>query len=195
MKTSQSAAKLEQVLELLNRSPAENFWTGASSSELEEILQHLPLELPKIGRYLFRKDGSQLTISEEERGISVYRLTEAKLVLGIELQSDGIHLTTSGIPGINEIVLLKEALAIPVKALSFRSINAPIHLLDEYADLRAKGKTQGLSASDKSRQEELVKLIGNEYEQRTKRKVIPSSRSTPSSYGESRSSGYRSSGG
>lgn len=195
MRESRGSIKLEEISEVLNKAPGDSHWFGAEAEEIVNILEKLPLELPKDGKYFFEKAGDILRISEESRGISIHRINDVSVITGMDIQDDGLYLSVRGIRGITAIALLKNKAEIPSKAKSFQALGAPLDLLDEYADLRLKTKSQGLNAADRERQKELLELIGQEFQKKSRHKTIPSSRSTPISSGESRSSGYGSTGG
>jgi hypothetical protein len=168
---------------------------GGSAENAARVIESLPLELPKSRSYLFQLKENRLLISEPTTGIDAYRPTDLAKVLSITSHDDGAHLEVKGIAGIDEIVLLRRPVAISGKALTLQSMTAPVELLDEYGDLRAKEKGAALSPSERTRREELIHLIGKEYEKRARSRVVSSSRSIPASCGESRSSGYRTTGG
>ena len=190
-----ASAQFDDVTRIVTRDPGEHYWMGGSAENAARVIESLPLELPKGKSYLFQLKDNRLLISEATTGILAYRPTELGKVVSIVLHEDGTHLEVKGIPGIEEVVLLKRPVAISGKALTIRSLTAPVELLDEYGDLRAKEQGGTLTPAERSRREELIQLIGKEYEKRARTRVVPSSRSTPSSCGESRSSGYRSTGG
>lgn len=190
-----TSAQFDDVTRIVTRAPGEHYWMGGSADNAARVIESLPLELPKGKSYLFQLKENCLLISEATAGIAAYRPTDISKVVAIASQDDGTHLEVKGIPGIEEIILLKRPVAVSGKALTIRSLTAPVELLDEYGDLRAKEQGGSLTLAERSRREELIQLIGKEYEKRARARVVPSSRSTPASCGESRSSGYRSTGG
>lgn len=190
-----TSAQFDDVTRIVTRAPGEHYWLGGSVESAARVIESIPLELPKDKSYLFHLKGQSLLISESTSGIVAYRPTDPTKIVSIAAQDDGTHLEVRGIAGVNEIVLLRRPVAVSGKALTIRSLSAPVELLDEYSDLRMKDSNGTLSASDRARREELIELIGREYEKRARSKVVSSSRSTPSSCGESRSVGYRSTGG
>lgn len=190
-----ASAQFDDVTRIVTRNPGEHYWIGGSAETAARVIESLPLELPKAKSYLFQLKDNRLLVSEATSGILTYRPTENAKVLSITTHDDGTHLEVKGVPGVDEIVLLKRPVAVSGKALTIRSLTAPVDLLDEYGDLRAKEKEGSLTPSERTRRDELIQLIGKEYEKRARTRVVHSSRSTPSSCGESRSSGYRSTGG
>ncbi len=190
-----TSAQFDDVTRIVTRNPGEHYWIGGSAETAARVIESLPLELPMGRSYLFQLKDNRLLISEATTGILAYRPTEVARVLSITSDEDGIHLEVRGIPGIDEIGLLKRPAAISGKALTIQSLTAPVELLDEYGDLRAKEREGALTPSERTRRDELIQLIGKEYEKRARTKVVTSSRSIPSSCGESRSSGFRSTGG
>lgn len=189
------SAQFDDVTRIVTRSPSEHYWMGGSAETAARVIESLPLELPKGKSYLFQFKDNRLFISEATTGIQGFRPTEIANIISITSDADGTHLEVKGVPGVDEIVLLKRPAAISGKAMTFHSLTAPVELLDEYGDLRAKEKDGALTPSERTRRDELIQLIGKEYEKRARTKVVTSSRSIPSSCGESRSSGFRSTGG
>jgi len=189
------STQFDDVTRIVTRNPGEHYWIGGSAETAARVIESLPLELPMGRSYLFQLKDNRLLISEATTGILAYRPTEVARVLSITSDEDGIHLEVRGIPGIDEIVLLKRPVAVSGKALTIQSLTAPVDLLDEYGDLRAKEKGGSLTPSERTRRDELIQLIGKEYEKGARTRVVTSSRSIPSSCGESRSSGFRSTGG
>ena len=190
-----ASAQFDDVTRIVTRSPSEHYWMGVSAETAARVIESLPLELPKGKSYLFQFKDNRLLISEATTGIQGFRPTELANIISITSDADGTHLEVKGVPGIEEIVLLKRPAAISGKALTIQSLTAPVDLLDEYGDLRAKEKGGALTPSERTRRDELIQLIGKEYEKRARTRVVTSSRSIPSSCGESRSSGFRSTGG
>lgn len=190
-----TSTQFDDVTRIVTRSPGEHFWTGASADKAARVIESIPIELPRGNSYLFQLHDTRLLISEVTAGITAYRPTDMSKVVAIIAQEDGTHLEVKGIAGIEEIVLLKRPVALSGKALTIQSLTAPVELLDEYGDLRVKEREGSLSPAERSRREELIQLIGKEYEKRARAKLVPSSRSIPTSCGESRSSGHRSTGG
>jgi hypothetical protein len=156
------------------------------------IVDALPIALPDSGRYLFHVRGDVLYISSRSKGISAYRLTDASKVTCIELAEDGVHLFVKNRGSIGEVVLLRQPVSIPAQAATFRSLDAPVELLEEYAALHMRAESGSLSQDEFDRREELIGLIGKEYERRKRSRVVSSRRSVPESSGESRSGGSRS---
>ncbi len=190
-----ASAQFDDVTRIVTRDPGEHYWLGGSADYAARVIESLPLELQRGKSYLFQLKDNRLLISEATTGIIAYRPTDLAKVVSISSHDDATHLAVRGISGIEEIVLLKRPVAVSGKALTIRSLTAPVELLDEYGDLRAKEQGGALTPAERSRREELIQLIGKEYERRARSTVVPSSRSIPASCGESRSSGYRSTGG
>jgi hypothetical protein len=187
--------QLEAVGAIVGRAATANYWHGAFREKALSLIENLPIALPQNDEYLFQLKGSVLFISEAKRGISQYRLTDAAGIRSITFENDGMHLELAGYRDVTEVVLLRDAVAISSQAITLRDLTAPIDLLNAYSDLRVKAKTATLSSVERSQLDQLIDKIGDEYEQHRRKRVMPSSRSTPQACGESRSPGYRSSGG
>ena len=190
-----ATAQFDDVTTIVTRAPGEHYWLGGSPEKAARVIEALPLELPKGKSYLFHVKGSQLLISESTTGIASYRPTDVSKIVSIEPRDDGTTLRVRNVPGVDEVVIVRGPVAVSGKALTLKSLTAPVELLYEYSDLRMKDSSGTLTATERARRDELIELIGKEYEKRARSKVVTSSRSTPSSWGESRSSGCRSTGG
>lgn len=188
-------AQFDNVTTIVTRAPGDHYWLGGSRESAARVIEALPLELPKGKSYLFHLKGSSLLISESTTGVFAYRPSDLSKILSIEPRDDGTRVRVRDLPGIEEVVLVRTPVAVSSKALTLRSLSAPVELLDEYSNLRMKDSAGGLTEPERARREELIELIGTEFEKRARARVVSSSRSTPSSCGESRSGGYRSTGG
>lgn len=171
------------VQQLINAGKAECFWQGDSLPAIKKIISALDLELPAEGRYLFVKDGNSLTISEELKGITRYKINNS----AAEVEIDNLAITI--MPGSSRsIVLVRKPKRIPASAKSFTHLDGPVDLLEEYAELFAKQKAGTITDKERERQGKLVALIGQGYQKLRNDSEIPAYRSTPPSTGESRSS-------
>lgn len=187
--------QLEAVGAIVSRAAAANYWHGAFRDRALPLIENLPIALPQSGEYLFQLQGGVLFISEAKRGISQYRPTDAAGIQSVTFENDGVHLELAGRRDVTEVVLLRDAVAIPPQATTIRDITAPIDLLNAYSELRAKAKVSVLNSVERGQLDKLIDQIGDEYEKHRRQRIMPSSRSTPQAYGESRSPGYRSIGG
>ncbi len=184
---ARSQAQTKEVQELINTGKSECYWLGDNLEAIVSTISSLDLELLGGGRYLFVKSNDSLQISEESKGISRYKINNN--AADVEIDSNSINIRLAGIKGISKVVLLRDPKSIPTNARSFTHLDGPVDLLEEFAELHAKRKSGTLTEQERERQSKLVELIGKGYQQT--KSQIPSSRSTPAGYGESRStSGY-----
>jgi hypothetical protein len=163
-------ANLNSISTLAISNPSQHYWPGASDSSIAAIIESIPLALPSHGQYLYQLRGETLFISESHTGISTYRPTHSDKIQSIEGKDDGVHIKLAGSSLLQEVVLLRKP--------------API----------AAG-THSLSTVQRERLDERIDLIGQQYSKRSQHRLIPSTRSTPIAIGESRSSGFRNTGG
>lgn len=195
MRIEGERSTLDGIGAIVGRGTAGHYCLGTSQDKALSLIDSLPIALPKDGEYLFQLKENILFISEARRGVAMYRPTDGAKIGAVIVEPDGIHLEMRGIRGLEEVVLVREAMATSPRAVSVRSLTAPIDLLDAYRDLRAKSRSGNLTAAGRERLDDLIDKIGDEYEKHRRQRIMPSSRSTPASCGESRPSGFRSTGG
>ena len=195
MRAQGERAQLDGIGAIVNRATAEHYCLGASQEQALALIDSLPIALPKNGEYLFQLKDKVLFISEATSGVSAYRPTDVTKLGMVIVEHDGIHLEIRGSQGLDEVVLVRDATATSPRAVSIRSLTAPVALLDAYSDLRAKSKSGSLTTAERDKLDDLIDRIGDEYDKRRRQRMMPSSRSTPISCGESRSGGFRSAGG
>lgn len=152
------------------------------------LINTLGLELPAGEQYGLSIRGGQLIISGADRGITNYRLSH-NIASGIEGTHEGIVIHISGASGINSVLLKNSPCPIPRHATNHSATDAPISLLDEYAQLRGKEQSHSLTQGEIQRKTALLREIGSEYRRLHNEKDYDSYRSTPSSSGESRGGG------
>lgn len=197
-----AARSLENIGDILRRSPSQGYWMGNVTKLLGTVLADIPIAVPKEGTYLFTAAAGELEISGIGQPLTQCRIVDTENINYIEHTEQGIRVTLrramlldSGVQKITSLLVLNTTSALSASAKSLETLSAPVELLEEFADLTAKLKGRRGTESDRARRDALVSLIGSEYERRKDISITSSTRSTPSSSGESRGASRYSSGG
>lgn len=180
---NRSVSKSQTLLPIGELSHTHVYCPRPQCEQIADLLLDLPLHVPNRPLHL-ELSGRSLVISSPE-GLEDTAIqctahgattTVTRTALRIKLSHRGIH----------ELEFIYSPRELPSsETTSLAEAHQPIELLDEYVRLKSRGT---LNREEQSRLQALPDLIGKEFREREERlRLARSSRSTPESYGESRS--------
>jgi hypothetical protein len=194
MAARQNQEHMTSLTQMGSQKDSPLYWVDKTSpgGRAQELIDSLPLRLPMGETYAMSIRGSTLVISGTQNGITAYRIAGSHAVSGIEGTSEGTLISIEIGNGIRQVLLMKESQPLPRHAVNHSSVDAPLNLLDEYAQLRTQEQARELSRAEQKRKIELLGEIGSEYKRmhrQTESAPGYSNYSTPSTSGESRGGG------
>jgi hypothetical protein len=163
MKQNTTLRPVHLIPELGGAGSHASFFRGPSSTDFVEILKNLPLQLPANQGYLFTVSGGMLSVAPLEKQLTTFSIDASRYVVESQTTNGETTITLRNFPEITKLVIYQQPTPVPNGAKNLDSLDGPVDLLEEYAQLSNSAAQRAMTPSEQSRRASLIKEIGDEY--------------------------------